>query len=170
MEDFQHQWAFEAEKFNASFIAPTLPFPGAQGPYKGKQFGAYDALNGLSDQILTPNLKFLEPMGMMRLNNDDNFDIGSPASHKPEHQEHNQHFQVSNVNQSHLEMMMEPAYAMKPQDFNLDFYQIRRSRGPSFNISRDRKGSEDFFNANFDFMRFFRNVSDLSLDHSADFL
>lgn len=170
MEDFQAQWAFEAEKFATSFIASSLPFQGAQGTYKNKQFGAYDGLVGLSDQIMTPNLKFLEPMNMMRLNNDDNFDIGSPASHKAEHQEQNQQFQVSNVNQSHLEMMMEPAYAMKPQDFNLDFYQIRRSRGPSFNISRDRKGSEDFFNANFDFMRFFRNVSDLSFDQRIDFL
>jgi hypothetical protein len=59
--------------------------------------------------------------------------------------------------QGHLEMGFDLPISSKMQDYSIDSYRINRSRGPSFNMDRGRKGSEDIFSHGFDLINYFKN-------------
>lgn len=157
MEDFQQlQWPFEFEKSPNGFLLSSLTVPGALSLPKDKQFDALESPIISSDRMMRPDLHIYEPNNLLVLNKEEDFSIDAPEGLKVEHVETN--YQQP-ANQPQLDITLEPNLLMKPQDYGMDPYRIRRSRGPSFNIGgHGRRGSEDFFNTNLDFMRYFRNV------------
>jgi hypothetical protein len=59
--------------------------------------------------------------------------------------------------QGHQDMGFDMHTSTKMQDYSVDSYRINRSRGPSFNLGRGRKNSEDLFAHGFDLMNYFKN-------------
>lgn len=158
MEEFQAQWILEADKFQGGLRVPTLPFHSGFDRTIEKSFHGFESPMMNHDRRPRRDSVAFETSNLDQLTKDDDFMLDSANGIKHEHEEPvNQSFQNQGA-PSHLDIQMDSNYLSKPQDYTLDCYQISRSRGPSFNFTRERRGSEDFFSSNMDFMRYFRNV------------
>jgi len=164
MEDFQApQWPFDAEKFTTTFLTPSTSFQGAR-QFNKERLEAFLSPIITSAQAMKPGLAIFDRSSFLPMGKDDDFALDSADNLKVEHQESNTHFYHGQGNQPQLDIMLEPTASDRLRvDFGLDSYQISRSRGPSFNLSKERRGSEDFFGMNLDFLKFFHNVSLFSL-------
>jgi len=81
---------------------------------------------------------------------EDDFMLDPSENNKLEHHETNEE------NPINLDIHFEHNN-LKTEEYGLDCYRIHRSRVPSFNLSRERKGSEDLFCSEIDFKQFFGN-------------
>jgi len=144
MENFPFRPYHEADRAHNTFFAPpnfenfASPFFGAQDFHKAR-------LNPTEAQ------SFL-------------------SFSKEEGQHHDMHDRLKNdgfaldnhsfVPQNNLDAGHDNSMLTKPQEFNMEFNRINRSRGPSFNLGYGRKTSEDFFAHGFDFLNYFNKNQD----------
>lgn len=169
MEDFQApQWPFDAEKFTTTFLTPSTSFQGAR-QFQKERLEAFLSPIITSAQAMKPNLAMFDRGSFLPMGKDDDFALDSADNLKVEHQESNTHFYHNQGNQAQLDIMLEPTTSDRLRvDYGLDSYQISRSRGPSFNLSKERRGSEDFFGMNLDFLKFFHNPGNDNFMQEAD--
>lgn len=169
MEDFQApQWPFDAEKFTNAFLTPTTSFRDSR-QYNKERLEAFLSPIITSAQAMKPGLALFDRSSFLPMGKDDDFALDSADNLKVEHQESTNNFYHNQSNQAQLDIMLEPTARDRLHvDFGLDSYQISRSRGPSFNLSKERRGSEDFFGMNLDFLKFFHNPGNDNFMQEAD--
>jgi len=159
MEDFQSTWAFEAEKISNGFLAPNTPLQGSRTFHKDRLFENFESPIFRSGQAMKPNLAIFDKTSFLPMSKEDDFVLDSAEGLKVEHQEQNIQYYPPQGSQPQLDIMLDGNHHLKMPEYDVESYHINRSRGPSFNISKERRGSEDFFSRGMDFMYLFRNVS-----------
>jgi len=155
MEDFQTAaWIADFEKISSSPFLSAMSFGGGRANGDDKQNELFKSPMMLAEKSIRNNLAMFESSNLMK---DDDFALDSVDNLKVEHQEPTTHAYTHNAtNQGQLDFFLEPTSYARLHDYPLDSFGIRRSRGPSFNFTYGRKGSEDFFN-NSDLLRLFKN-------------
>jgi len=152
MENFPFRPYHEADRAHNTFLAPSnfenfaSPFFGAQDFHKAR-------LNPNEAQSF---LSFPKEEGQL---------------HEMHDRLKNDGFMLDNhsfVPQSNLDAGHDNTMLTKPQDFNMEFNRINRSRGPSFNLGYGRKTSEDFFAHGFDFLNYFNKNQDQQQNQRRD--
>jgi len=158
MEPSRTQNAFEGENSPYKFLSSPLDFRKSLNFHHNK-LNLSDTLHSLlitsdSTPKHEPNIIGAASCFLLNETKDDDFMLDPSENLKQEHDTPHE--------EKNLDIVFESNY-MKHEEYGLDCYRIRRSRVPSFNISRDRKGSEDLFCAESDFKQLFGSVNILKM-------
>jgi len=160
MEEFQLYKAFDNDKLSKKVLLSPLDFQKTLNLHKDKHIECFQSPLLISDTTPKLNLPLLETSNFLNLswNKDDDFSLESHHPTKMEVEEPNSATQQPQLNKTHLDINFGTNQPTKFQDYDIDSYRISRSRVPSFNISRERPGSEDLFGNDVDFKVIFESL------------
>ncbi len=160
MEEFQLYKAFDNDKLSKKVLLSPLDFQKTLNLHKDKLNECFQSPLITSETTPKLNLPTNETANFLTLswNKDDDFSLENHQSTKMEVEEPGSSAHENQHNKVHLDINFGTTQSTKFQDYDIDSYRISRSRVPSFNISREKPGSEDLFGNDVDFRLIFENV------------
>jgi len=160
MEEFRLYKAFDNDKLSKKVLLSPLDFQKTLNLHKDKLNECFQSPLITSETTPKLNLPTNETANFLNLswNKDDDFSLENHQNTKMEVEEPGASAHENQHNKAHLDINFGTTQSTKFHDYDIDSYRISRSRVPSFNISREKPGSEDLFGNDVDFRLIFENV------------
>jgi hypothetical protein len=154
MENFSFRPSYDNERTPNAFLNPMATYSSNDHTKNSFKFEGFTNSNQRNQDFTKNRFNPYENSTFLAYNKEDEYFLDANDHTKADGFSHDYHNFGS---QGHQEMSFDIPFSSKMQDYSIDSYRINRSRGPSFNLDRGRKGSEDIFSHGFDLLNYFKN-------------